>query len=765
MLTNSKVDLTRLFGEQQQSVPQSQRPDMKLPSYKPLTISRQTTRGEDEDESRAPSAGGTATKSGGPDNPALASHGQVTLMSKFAEKNTRDRLPERDHETPIVRTDLLHDQRSNGRDGADEDERPQDRQSPELFVTDKATAGNTVGDEDTEKHPESRRGTGSPSGQVQDFNARGPETSDHPAHSELEERIPSVTATPAKAKPGVVPNAFDRMRPLRNPTQTATITIGDKTTTTTIGSGPSWPRRTSSKPTRKIKKGILSTQIADSLRSFAAPGSDLSRRDDEDEDDRSDSDPSDRTAPEPAHTEMQRAERSASEDEGSKVEGLEGGERPHSSEEEAQAGEEGSDDEYLDEEAKKKREEARVAKLIRKAEERAARPSQSSVQRVQKLLKGAHKDSTTRLIQTIDTTVAAIERQFTSLNSSLASISDQLAYSQEPAADETASPEDRLSLTVAKSDFRRMRIVGQFNLGFIIALRPSTTTNAEEDLFIIDQHASDEKSSFERLQLTTTLQNQRLVHPQILDLTAIDEEIIADNEHALLANGFIVSIDTEGDVPVGKRCTLLALPTSREVTFDTRDLEELLALLAETPSTATTQGSNIPRPSKVRRLLAMRACRSSVMIGRTLTPAHMGKLVRRMGEIDKPWNCPHGRPTMRHLLGLGRWSGWQEGSGVAGLQNEEEGIRNQERTEVDWGLWLGDGDEDSDVVDVHVAVNGGESLKDEEAQGLEDDEPDIEDEADGTGHSEAGGEIEEEGDTVRESRGLGLGHLAYTNQG
>lgn len=23
-----------------------------------------------------------------------------------------------------------------------------------------------------------------------------------------------------------------------------------------------------------------------------------------------------------------------------------------------------------------------------------------------------------------------------------------------------------------------------------------------------------------------------------------------------------------------------------------------------------------------------------------------------MGEIDQPWNCPHGRPTMRHLFSL-----------------------------------------------------------------------------------------------------------------
>lgn len=50
------------------------------------------------------------------------------------------------------------------------------------------------------------------------------------------------------------------------------------------------------------------------------------------------------------------------------------------------------------------------------------------------------------------------------------------------------------------------------------------------------------------------------------------------------------------------------------------------------------------------------------MIGKTLTHQQMGKVVKHLGELDKPWNCPHGRPTMRHLCGLGVWdeSGWKE---------------------------------------------------------------------------------------------------------
>lgn len=52
--------------------------------------------------------------------------------------------------------------------------------------------------------------------------------------------------------------------------------------------------------------------------------------------------------------------------------------------------------------------------------------------------------------------------------------------------------------------FTHMRVVGQFNLGFMICLLGS-------DLFILDQHACDEKYNFEVLQQTTTIHQQPLV--------------------------------------------------------------------------------------------------------------------------------------------------------------------------------------------------------------------------------------------------------------
>jgi len=41
-----------------------------------------------------------------------------------------------------------------------------------------------------------------------------------------------------------------------------------------------------------------------------------------------------------------------------------------------------------------------------------------------------------------------------------------------------------------------------------------------------------------------------------------------------------------------------------------------------------------------------------VMIGTALNTSEMKKLITHMGEMDHPWNCPHGRPTMRHIANL-----------------------------------------------------------------------------------------------------------------
>ena len=51
-------------------------------------------------------------------------------------------------------------------------------------------------------------------------------------------------------------------------------------------------------------------------------------------------------------------------------------------------------------------------------------------------------------------------------------------------------------------------------------------------------------------------------------------------------------------------------------------------------------------------MLASRACRQSIMIGKTLDQRLMSKVVSNLASLQSPWNCPHGRPTLRFLRRL-----------------------------------------------------------------------------------------------------------------
>ncbi|XP_070579403.1 mismatch repair endonuclease PMS2-like isoform X2 [Ptychodera flava] len=201
---------------------------------------------------------------------------------------------------------------------------------------------------------------------------------------------------------------------------------------------------------------------------------------------------------------------------------------------------------------------------------------------------------------------------------------------------DNATAEEELQREISKDMFSKMEILGQFNLGFIIA-------KLKQDLFIIDQHATDEKYNFEMLQKHTTLQSQRLIQAKNLELTSVNECVLMDNIEIFRKNGFDFLIDEEAEPT--QRVKLLSLPMSKNWTFGKEDIDELIFMLSDAPGVTC-------RPSRVRQMFASRSCRKSVMIGTALNKAEMSKLVYHMGEIEQPWNCPHGRPTMRHLFNL-----------------------------------------------------------------------------------------------------------------
>ncbi|KAJ3130377.1 Mismatch repair endonuclease pms2 [Nowakowskiella sp. JEL0407] len=209
--------------------------------------------------------------------------------------------------------------------------------------------------------------------------------------------------------------------------------------------------------------------------------------------------------------------------------------------------------------------------------------------------------------------------------------------------DTNEAAERELDRFLSKDDFRKMYIIGQFNLGFIVA-------KLGQDLFVIDQHASDEKWNYELLNKTYKVQVQPLIRPLKLGLTSQQLLLAEQHEKILNMNGFQLQF-TQSNALIGestvarKQASLVGVPQLAGVSFGAQDCEELIQKMS------IGNRENV-RCDKLLAKFASKACRTSVMIGMTLDESQMRKIVDHMGEMNQPWNCPHGRPTTRHLVTL-----------------------------------------------------------------------------------------------------------------
>ncbi|KAK9832435.1 hypothetical protein WJX74_010234 [Apatococcus lobatus] len=143
--------------------------------------------------------------------------------------------------------------------------------------------------------------------------------------------------------------------------------------------------------------------------------------------------------------------------------------------------------------------------------------------------------------------------------------------------DSEQAAENELERVFNKANFSSMEVLGQFNLGFIVA-------RLADDLFILDQHACDEKYNFERLQRETVLNRQPLLIPQPLDLSPSETVLLRVHQPSLQANGFEVKELDAGQL------ALTSVPFSRFTVFGVSDIQELLTLLEQHGSSTQPQG-------------------------------------------------------------------------------------------------------------------------------------------------------------------------------
>ena len=132
-------------------------------------------------------------------------------------------------------------------------------------------------------------------------------------------------------------------------------------------------------------------------------------------------------------------------------------------------------------------------------------------------------------------------------------------------------------------------------------------------------------------------------------MTVETEITIVENLDIFRANGFDFEVRPEHESPQllsqSPRLLLRTIPFSKNTTFGIDDINQLSDILRHSPGVMT-------RLPKIIKMFASRACRSAVMIGTALDHSKMRKIVSNMETLNNPWACPHGRPTMRHVIDL-----------------------------------------------------------------------------------------------------------------
>lgn len=160
---------------------------------------------------------------------------------------------------------------------------------------------------------------------------------------------------------------------------------------------------------------------------------------------------------------------------------------------------------------------------------------------------------------------------------------------------------------------------------------------AEDKLFIVDQHAAHEKVLFERNMKTFAERDytsQQLSPPIILSLTMQEQNALKKNLEELTGLGF--EIDPFG----GSEYAILAVPDN----LYNLDVKRLFFELLDDMAAEGTSGRTTTE--MIWNKVATASCKAAVKGNQRISRAEAQELIRELLTLENPYHCPHGRPTM-----------------------------------------------------------------------------------------------------------------------
>ncbi|WP_302226560.1 DNA mismatch repair endonuclease MutL [Veillonella magna] len=153
------------------------------------------------------------------------------------------------------------------------------------------------------------------------------------------------------------------------------------------------------------------------------------------------------------------------------------------------------------------------------------------------------------------------------------------------------------------------------------------------DLYIIDQHAAHERIRYDKLcKSAAAIPMQDLLIPLLFDATDEEQTLVEEQAEAFADLGFAVA---------------LGGPTQIRVDGVPSDLVENKAIDVLRHTFTYMLDGEMPTKAQLRHeMLAYASCRGAIKAGHSLNMYQISVLIEDLFATDKPYVCPHGRPTI-----------------------------------------------------------------------------------------------------------------------
>lgn len=158
---------------------------------------------------------------------------------------------------------------------------------------------------------------------------------------------------------------------------------------------------------------------------------------------------------------------------------------------------------------------------------------------------------------------------------------------------------------------------------------------APDGIAIVDQHALHERILYERFKLALesgSLDVQRLLVPEVVDLSPVEAPVVAENKELFLKLGVAVEEFGGSSVVVNSYPAIL------------RDLPPAEIFMAILGAIRERKGK-VDRADLLDFTLKQTACKAAIKAGDALRPESVVELVARAEEEVYAHHCPHGRPS------------------------------------------------------------------------------------------------------------------------